>query len=123
MPLLRSALGDCKSDYVSETPNLILESNTLLEFVKPSLYLMVLDTAKADFKESARRQTSEASAVILRRPVGNGIANGETRNGWIGISKLLANKPQFLQRENERLPDELLSRIQVTLANDAGVAL
>jgi hypothetical protein len=123
MPLLRSALGDCESDFVGETPNLILESNTLLEFVKPSLYLMVIDTLKPDFKESAHRQTSEASAVVLRRPVAEGIANGETRQGWSGILELVANKPQFLQRENDRLPDELLSRLQVTLANDAGVAL
>ena len=84
---------------------------------------MVVDVAKPDFKESARRQTSEASAVVLRRTVEVEIVNGEARKGWSGISELLANKPQFLQRENERLPDELRSRIQVTLANDAGVAL
>jgi hypothetical protein len=123
MPLLRSALGDCESDLVSGTQNLILESNTLLEFVKPSLYLMVVDVSKPDFKESARRQTSEASAVILRRPMQEGIANGGTRAGWNGIAELLANKPQFLQRENDLLPPELLSRMRGTLSDGASIVL
>ena len=123
MPLLRSALGACDSDLVSGMQNLILESNTLLEFVKPSLYLMVVDPSKADFKESARWQTREASAIVLRRPVQEGTSNGEMRRGWSGISELLANKPQFLQRENDRLPDELLSRVHIILSNGAAIAL
>jgi hypothetical protein len=123
IPLLRSALSDCEFELVSGRQNLILESNTLLEFVKPSLYLMVVDVSKPDFKESARRQTSEASAVILRRPMQEGIANGGTRAGWSGIAELLANKPQFLQRENDLLPAELLSRMQVTLSDAESIVL
>ena len=35
--------------------NAILESNSVLEFLRPDLYLTVLDPAVADFKDSARR--------------------------------------------------------------------
>src|SRR5271154_2759449 len=38
MPLLRAALRDAQIHSNSETANLILESNTLLQFLKPSLY-------------------------------------------------------------------------------------
>src|SRR5437868_11780889 len=47
MPFLRSALRDCEANGAEQPGNLILESNTLLDFVKPSLFLMVLDAAKA----------------------------------------------------------------------------
>ena len=45
--------------------NTILESNSILQFVQPDLYLSVLDTGKADFKLSAQRFLGRAHAVIL----------------------------------------------------------
>jgi hypothetical protein len=120
LPLLRSALQECARDL--ETPNLILESNTLLEFVKPSLYLMVLDAAKEDFKQSARRQMDEASAFVLRRPMSATLPGG-VRVGWSGISERIGSRPQFLQREGEALPTELRERMSVTLSDCAAVAL
>src|SRR5258707_101455 len=56
MPLLRKALHDSENDNRSRPARVILESNTLLQFLKPSLYLMVLDPSKADFKDSAKLQ-------------------------------------------------------------------
>src|SRR6202051_976172 len=71
MPLLRTALReiDTNSPGPKQSTNVILESNTLLQFLKPSLYLMVLHPAKADFKESARLQLDRASAFVLREPL------------------------------------------------------
>jgi len=122
LPLLRSALRECERDVESRTPNLILESNTLLELVKPCLYLMVLDAAKDDFKQSARRQMDEASAFVLRHPMEAG-APGGTRVAWSGISERVGRKPQFLQREGEELPAELRARVRVALSDDAGIAV
>ena len=122
LPLLRSALRECEQEVEGETANLILESNTLLEFVKPSLYLMVLDAAKDDFKQSARRQMNEASAFVLRRSMGAAAADG-TRVGWSGISERVDSKPQFLQREGEELPAGLRARVSVTLSDGAAIAL
>ncbi len=45
--------------------NAILESNSILEFLRPDLYLTVLDPATADFKKSAQEFLDRADAVIL----------------------------------------------------------
>ncbi len=57
--------------------NTIIESNSILQFVKPDLYLAVLDFAAADFKESSRRYLDRADALIAvstAPPVWNGVA-------------------------------------------------
>jgi molybdopterin-guanine dinucleotide biosynthesis protein len=50
---------------LAASENAILESNSILEFLKPDLYLSVLDPAVADFKESARRFLDRGDAVLL----------------------------------------------------------
>lgn len=49
--------------------NTIVESNSVLDDVEPTLFVMVLDYAILDFKESARRHLGRACAlVIIDRP-------------------------------------------------------
>ena len=60
IPALRRELG--RADDV------ILESNSVLEFLEPDVYLAVLDPAIADFKSSARHFLQNASAVVLNQP-------------------------------------------------------
>jgi hypothetical protein len=124
MPLLRGALRDADADQNGEPANLILESNTLLQFLKPSLYLMVLHPQKADFKDSAQLQIDRASAYILREPLPDALGNAKSVTTWKGIPlQLLRTKPQFLQREGEQLPSGLLESIRTTLAlNPANAA-
>jgi hypothetical protein len=50
--------------------NVIIESNSVLKFLRPDLYLTVLDPATADFKNSAREFLDRASAVILHDKAG-----------------------------------------------------
>ena len=57
MPRIREEIG--------RSENAILESNSILEFLRPDLYLTILDTAVADFKDTARRFLDKASAVLL----------------------------------------------------------
>jgi hypothetical protein len=45
--------------------NVIMESNSVLKFVRPDLYLTVLDPATADFKNSAREFLDRADAVVV----------------------------------------------------------
>src|SRR5256886_10594193 len=45
--------------------NAILESNSLLKFLRPDLYITVLDPATADFKKSAQEFLDRADAVIV----------------------------------------------------------
>lgn len=68
----------------------ILESNSVLKFLRPDLYLTVLDPATADFKTSAQQFLDRASAVILHEhPADRG-------SHWEKISlKPVANRPIF----------------------------
>jgi hypothetical protein len=57
MPTLRQRLAD--------KGNVIIESNSVLKFLRPDLYLTVLDPSTPDFKNSAREFLDRANAVIL----------------------------------------------------------
>jgi hypothetical protein len=115
MPLLRDAMRHVETESNGEPANFILESNTLLQFLKPSLYLMVLHPAKADFKESAQLQMDRASAFVLRGPLPRSHVTSEAP-AWKGIPlQLLATKPQFLQYESEPLPDALKNMVRGVL--------
>src|SRR5271157_1089087 len=57
MPRIRAILA--------KTENAIIESNSVLRFLKPDLYLTVLDPATADFKSSAQQFLDRADAVLL----------------------------------------------------------
>jgi len=45
LPLLRAALQETLADANGDLPPLIVESNSLLQFLKPSLYFSVVDAA------------------------------------------------------------------------------
>lgn len=73
--LLLSARPGCLADAMPElrrelgrADDVILESNSVLEFLEPDVYLAVLDPAIADFKSSARQYLQQASAVVLNQP-------------------------------------------------------
>jgi hypothetical protein len=57
MPRVRKELAGAE--------NAILESNSIMGFLQPDLYLTVLDAATEDFKQSAQQFLDRANAVIL----------------------------------------------------------
>jgi hypothetical protein len=119
MPLLRAALKEVPPSPDHGPRNLILESNTLLQFWKPSLYLMVLDPTKADFKDSARLQIDRASAFVLRQALPDP-RNASAQPAWTGVPmQLFRGKPQLLQHEGGPLPAELTEAVRATLADNA----
>jgi hypothetical protein len=68
--------------------NVIVESNSVLKFVRPDLYLTVLDPATADFKNSAREFLDQADAVVLHE--------GASDAAWQAVSlKPVAGRPVF----------------------------
>jgi hypothetical protein len=80
MPTLRRRLEGAR--------NVIIESNSVLKFLRPDLYLTVLDPATPDFKNSAREFLDRANAVILHQSI-EGAA-------WQSVSlKPVANCPIF----------------------------
>ncbi len=94
---------------LAESENAIVESNSILKFVRPDLYLTVLDPAIADFKRSAQEFLDRANAVILHAPK-------ETVGGdaaWTGISlKPVAGRPIFEIRPPEYVTAELVDFVR-----------
>jgi hypothetical protein len=110
LPLLREALREVDSDQRTvnndqETMALIVESNSLMQFVKPSLYFAVIDPLKEDFKESAQMALDRASALVLRGSVNSEMSPAPL---WMRLpEQLMREKPSVLQREGEKLPEPL----------------
>lgn len=50
---------------IAGAENVIIESNSILQFVQPDLYVTVLDPATEDFKASAQKYLERADAVVL----------------------------------------------------------
>jgi hypothetical protein len=96
--------------------NAILESNSVLQFLKPDLYLTVLDAGTADFKDSARLFLDRADAVLIRA-TGRGLMPQ-----WRGISpKLIENKPQFVIAPPDYMSDDVVSFVEQRLVKDDSV--
>jgi molybdopterin-guanine dinucleotide biosynthesis protein len=102
LPLLREAL-----DRVGENDSraLIVESNSLMQFVRPSLYFAVIDPMKDDFKESAQTALDRAHALVLRGEVSGDAPPAPL---WMRLpTQLMRDKPSVLQRDGEPLPSPL----------------
>jgi hypothetical protein len=80
MPALRK--------QIEQSRNVIVESNSVLKFMRPDLYVTVLDPATEDFKKSAQEFMDRAGAVILH--------DGANGAAWQNVSlKPVAGRPVF----------------------------
>lgn len=103
MPELRRRLRTAK--------DVILESNSVLKFLRPDLYLSVLDPSTADFKSSAREFLDLADAVILHNSDSPDVR-------WQGVSiKLLQSKPTFSISPPTYVSAELVAWVRAQLSN------
>src|SRR5579864_6868375 len=74
---------------LAESENAILESNSILKFIQPDLYISVLDPGVEDFKASALAALGRADVLIV-----NGDHNGDSK--WKGIAMNTAqDRPVF----------------------------
>ena len=102
MPAMREKLATAK--------NVIIESNSILKFLRPDLYLTVLDPTNSDFKNSAREFLDRADAVILHNS-----ANASTE--WRGVSlKPVGNKPTFAIAPPPYVTPEIVSFVRIHLS-------
>jgi hypothetical protein len=122
LPLLRSALGEAVADAdPRRETSLIVESNSLMQFVKPSLYFAVIDPSREDFKESAQMALDRAQALVLRSSVKGDAPPAPL---WMKLpAKLLQERPSVLQREGEPLPEPLWALVHRMIDNRPGVPL
>jgi len=120
LPLLRGALQEIFAETNPESSALILESNSLMQFLKPSLYFAVIDPSREDFKDSARAALDRADALVLRGAMDS---PGATP-GWLKLpANLLRTRPSVSQGEGEPLPEPLHVLIERTLQSPASIAL
>ena len=100
MPALRQRLQGAR--------NVIMESNSVLKFLRPDLYLTVLDPATADFKNSARVFLDRADAVILHETSGG--------SAWQAVSlKPVAERPIFRVSPPHYITPEIVEFVRVSL--------
>jgi hypothetical protein len=122
IPLLREALDEIgPADDRRTNQALIVESNSLMQFVSPSLYFAVIDRLKDDFKESAQIALDRAHALVLRRQLGDRELPAPL---WMRLpEQLMREKPSVLQREGEALPEPLWELVHRMLEGPANVGL
>lgn len=101
MPTLRRRLATAR--------NAIIESNSVVKFLRPDLYLTVLDPKVPDFKNSAREFLDRADAVILHD------ASGDP--AWNSISlKPVANYPTFRIHPPTYVTPEIVNYVRTNLS-------
>lgn len=102
MPRIRKEVADAE--------NAILESNSILQFLRPDLYLTVLDRGTADFKDSARLYLDRADALLLRE---SGL---KLEPRWTGVAeKLIETKPRFVIATPDYMSDAVVEFVRTTL--------
>jgi hypothetical protein len=105
MPALRKG--------IAAADNVILESNSVMKFIRPDIYLTVLDYENADFKASALEFLDRADAVLLNAGSAGG-ANAVP--AWDNISlKLIAGKPTFRIHPPQYLTPEVVQFVRSRL--------
>ena len=88
MGTLETALPAIRQAIAGEE-HVILESNSILRYYQPNVYLTVLDPARRDFKDSAREFLARADACLI-------LESGLEQAVWEeSLVELLRGKPAF----------------------------
>jgi hypothetical protein len=108
MPTLRDRLKSAR--------NVIIESNSVMKFLRPDLYLTILNPATTDFKKSAQEFLDRADAVILHQS-----ANSPS---WQSVSlKPVADCPIFQIKPpnyvTPQLVDFVRAKISIAVPNNS----
>jgi hypothetical protein len=105
MPTLRAKIEPAEIEAAN---NVIIESNSILKFLRPDLYLTVLDPATKDFKTSAREFLDRANAVILHQT--------PEAAAWRAVSlKPIVNRPIFRIAPPQYVTDEIVNFVRAGL--------
>ena len=113
LPLLRREFTNLTASRGGDASPIIIESNSLLQFLKPTLYIAVIDPAKEDFKDSARAALDRADILVLRSA---GHLGDSASPAWLKLpAQLLREKPSVTQAEGDPLPPPILVLVQRAL--------
>jgi len=103
MPRIRKELAAAE--------NAIIESNSIVGWLRPDLYLSVLDFANADFKDSARLFLDRADALLVRAGSEHLVPQ------WRGVSlKLTEGIPRFTIAPPRYMSDAVIAFVAERVA-------
>ena len=76
----------------------------MLQFLRPDVYLVVLDPSTADFKPSSRLYLDRADAFLL---------SGDGKAAWDGVApRLLRGRPMFPLEAGFRLGEDVIAFVE-----------
>jgi hypothetical protein len=102
-------------EVLAASENAIVESNGILEFVRPDLYLVVLDFAVRDFKESSWRFLGRGDVYVL-------LNEDKPAPVWRAeVHPLLQGKPQFHVVPPDYAPKKLVEFVENRLRPRTGM--
>jgi len=94
---------------IASSENIIFESNSLMKFIRPDLYLTLLDFANPDFKDSAREFLDRADAVVAQ--------NADNLPAWKQVSlRPVRNRPVFRIEPPPYVTPEIVDFVRSRLA-------
>lgn len=95
--------------------NAVIESNSILRFLRPDIYLSVLDPTVEDFKDSARLYLDRADAVLAPEGVLG-------RPEWKGVSlKLVEGTPVLAMRPPVYVTEEVVQFVAARIGSRRGL--
>ena len=107
---LAAAMPRLRKEFAA-AENAIMESNSILGFLRPDLYLSVLDHATADFKDSARLFLDRADALLVHAGSEHLVPQ------WRGVSpRLREGIPRFPIAPPEYVTDAVIAFVEKRLA-------
>jgi len=85
-------------EEIAEAENVVIESNSVLEFLSPDIYALIVSPRVADVKASARRCIHRANVVLVEEP-----SAGNAAQLWVeeqleeakGARRFVITRPQF----------------------------
>ncbi len=93
---LAAAVGTVRK-MIAGSGNLIVESNSIMELVKPDVFLMVLDFSCEDFKPSSLRYMDRADAfVVIDQGINAPLWEDVSRGMWDGKPQFLVKPPVYV---------------------------
>ena len=106
--MLAQAMPDVQR-RIAGAENVIMESNSIMGFMRPDLYLTVLDAGQDDFKVSANEFLDRADAVILHQT--------DATPKWDAVSlDRIAGKPSFAIQPPPYVTPEIVEFVRERIA-------
>jgi len=82
---------------LDQSENVIVESNSVVELVRPDVFLMLLDFSCQDFKASSMRFLDRADAyVVIDRGINAPLWEDISRGLWDGKPQFLVKPPRYV---------------------------